>query len=71
MAPGKILTGRSDAIDEEALHYSRSRKPMAGSPLSRLGKPADVANATLFLTSDESTYVNGANLMVDGGWSAA
>ncbi len=71
VAPGKILTGRTDAIDEASMHYARSRTPMAGAPLARLGKPTDVASAALFLASDECTYVNGANLMVDGGWSAA
>jgi NAD(P)-dependent dehydrogenase (short-subunit alcohol dehydrogenase family) len=71
VAPGKILTGRTDAIDEASMRYSRSRTPMAGPPLGRLGKPADVASAALFLASDDCTYVNGANLMVDGGWTAA
>jgi len=71
VAPGKILTGRTDAIDEASLQYSRARTPMAGEPLHRLGKPSDVANAALFLASDECSYVNGENLMVDGGWMAA
>lgn len=71
VAPGKILTGRSDAIDELSMQYSRARTPMAGAPLGRLGKPTDVASAALFLASDECRYINGSNLMVDGGWSAA
>ena len=38
--------------------------------LSRVGRPEDVAAAALFLGSDESSWVTGANLMVDGGYSA-
>lgn len=67
VAPGKILTGKPGAaMTEDALAYSRSRTPMA-----RLGVPDDVASAAVFLASDESTYMTGVNLMVDGGWSAA
>jgi 3(or 17)beta-hydroxysteroid dehydrogenase len=36
-------------------------------PMGRLGKPEDVANAALFFASDESNYVTGASLLVDGG----
>ena len=70
VAPGKILTGRTDAIDEASLEYARSRTPMAREPLGRLGRPDDVAGAALFLASDECRYINGENLMVDGGWMA-
>lgn len=39
-------------------------------PLQRLGKPSDIANAALFLASDESAYITGAELVIDGGFSA-
>jgi NAD(P)-dependent dehydrogenase (short-subunit alcohol dehydrogenase family) len=39
--------------------------------MARLGTPHDVANAALFLASDEASYMTGVNLMVDGGWMAA
>jgi NAD(P)-dependent dehydrogenase (short-subunit alcohol dehydrogenase family) len=39
-------------------------------PLQRIGVPEEVARCALFLASDEASYVTGANLMVDGGWSA-
>lgn len=37
-------------------------------PLKRIGKPRDVANAVLFLASDEADYITGTILYVDGGW---
>lgn len=36
----------------------------------RIGKPEDIANAALFLASDESTFITGTNLFVDNGWTA-
>ena len=67
VAPGKILTGRlGHAAGPDRLAYAHARTPW-----SRLGRPDDVANAVLFLASDEATYITGENLMVDGGWMAS
>jgi 3-oxoacyl-[acyl-carrier protein] reductase len=40
---------------------------LAQTPLRRFGKPEDIANAALFLASDEAAYITGASLNVDGG----
>ena len=40
-------------------------------PLSKGGKPREIVNAALFLASDESSFVNGAAFVVDGGLTAA
>ena len=66
VAPGKILTGKGGrAVEPRWIDYSHRR-----TPLPRLGRSEDVANAALFLASDESTFITGENLMVDGGWMA-
>jgi len=66
IAPGKILTAPLDEPDtQEVLDYSHAR-----TPFPRLGQPRDVANAAVFLASDESSYISGTNLLVDGGWMA-
>jgi 3-oxoacyl-[acyl-carrier protein] reductase len=61
--PGNILTegvqqGRSPA-------FIRSMGDMI--PLGRLGTPRDVANAVLFLASDDAEYITGTTIIVDGG----
>lgn len=67
VAPGRIITGKPGiAQDAKSLDYAAQR-----TPFPRLGRPDDVANAALFLASDECTFISGENLMVDGGWMAS
>lgn len=67
VAPGKIQTGAGGrAVDPKVLERANNRTPWP-----RLGRPADVANAVLFMCSPYSTYITGTELMVDGGWMAA
>ena len=64
IAPGFIDGGMSAPIyADPKVRASRS----AGVPLGRLGTPEDVANAVCFLDSDEGGYINGHDLVVDGG----
>jgi 3-oxoacyl-[acyl-carrier protein] reductase len=62
VAPGFIETGMTAEVPEKVLEQMKKMVPLA-----RLGKPEDIANAYLFLASDESNYVNGTVLHVDGG----
>lgn len=59
-------SGRSDDEWEEV-----ASRMAAEYPLGRLGRPEDVANAMLFLASEESAWVTGQALVVDGGFSCA
>jgi NAD(P)-dependent dehydrogenase (short-subunit alcohol dehydrogenase family) len=63
--PGMIWTNmmKQAATDAEAVKDAL----MAAIPLRRMGEPVDIANAVLFLASDESRYVTGIELYVDGG----
>ena len=62
VAPGLIDTDMTRAISEGAHEEWASRIP-----LKRLGTPADVANAVVFLASDEASYITGHVLAVNGG----
>ncbi len=62
VCPGVILTGIHDSYPKEALD-----KLLAEIPYSRGGKPLDIANAVLFLASEESDYITGTRIRVNGG----
>ena len=65
IAPGPTLTGltRASYADPE-----RRRATIAQIPLGRLGEPDDIAGAILFLASEESRWVTGSTVTVDGGY---
>ena len=48
----------------------RNRRWLSGTPLGRRGEPDDVAYGVLFLASDESSFMTGSELVIDGGWTA-
>jgi NAD(P)-dependent dehydrogenase (short-subunit alcohol dehydrogenase family) len=65
VAPGTIAT---EAVAELPEEYKEPMKE--AHPIGRLGEPAEVANAILFLASEEASFVTGAILPVDGGYLA-
>ena len=62
VAPGYIDTALTQVLSEQARNAI-----LANTPLGRLGQPEDVAKAVRFLCSDESSFVTGEVLLVDGG----
>ena len=62
ISPGFIKTAMTDKIDDKFKEVIISKIPSA-----RLGEPDDIANAVLFLSSDQSNYINGETLHVNGG----
>jgi|MGYP000873070094 3-oxoacyl-[acyl-carrier protein] reductase len=62
ISPGFISTTMTDQIDEK-----HKEVIMAKIPSNRLGKPEDIANAVTFLSSNQSDYINGETIHVNGG----
>ena len=62
ISPGFIQTAMTDKIDEKFKEIILSKIPSA-----RLGSPEDIANAVVFLISNQSDYINGETLHVNGG----
>jgi len=65
VAPGVIATNMTkDMMDDEKAKQGL----LMSIPLKRVGKPEDIAKAVVFLASEDSDYVTGHTLVVDGGW---
>jgi 3-oxoacyl-[acyl-carrier protein] reductase len=67
IAPSTVLTERM----QQAIPTEQQRQMTAMYPLGRLGMPADVANASLFLASDASSWITGITLDIAGGQAMA
>lgn len=65
ICPGPIDTPSSPETHDEKLHQWQREMTVLG----RTGQPEEVAYAALFLASDESSFVTGSDLIVDGGWT--
>lgn len=70
IAPGSTLTDGTRALFYNPEHQQLAENLLSFIPLARPGTPEDIANAALFLAAPESSYITGAVLPVDGGWTA-
>lgn len=64
LSPSNVWTDMTKGAGEELIEFFRNQ-----TPLKRIAEPDEIASAALFLVSDESSYVTGVNLHVDGGYT--
>jgi NAD(P)-dependent dehydrogenase (short-subunit alcohol dehydrogenase family) len=70
VSPGTIDTpGLSELLASSQVGEQRRKMISTSIPLGRLGTPDEIAKAVVFLASDDSSYVSGIELFVDGGFA--
>tara|TARA_Y100000780_G_scaffold142527_1_gene128729 strand:+ start:182 stop:958 length:777 start_codon:yes stop_codon:yes gene_type:complete len=67
LCPGYVETSLTESLtsDADTNEYLKNLHPMG-----RLGRPEEIANAALFLASDEASFITGSSLVIDGGYTA-
>lgn len=65
ICPGTVETGMSMGMPKDYIDMA-----LAGMPMGRLGQPEEVASLALFLASEESSFITGASVSIDGGYTA-
>ncbi|MCK4520662.1 SDR family oxidoreductase [Candidatus Parcubacteria bacterium] len=65
IAPGMIETPMIESVKQDP---KTMEGMLARVPMHRVGKPEEVSNLVLFLASDESSYITGSTVVIDGGW---
>jgi NAD(P)-dependent dehydrogenase (short-subunit alcohol dehydrogenase family) len=70
VSPGSIDTpGLNELLGSSETGQQRLKMISNAVPVGRLGKPEEVANAVVFLASDDSSFITGTELFVDGGFA--
>lgn len=71
ICPGRVLTPLVEKVISESSDPDQKRKVLSEDrPLMRMGKPEEIANAVLYLCTDEAAYAIGTVLCIDGGYTA-
>lgn len=70
VSPGPIQTeGLENLLGSGEIGQARREAISTGVPLGRMGRPEDIANAVVFLASDEASFITGSEFFVDGGFA--